>query len=74
MNNQFYIPFSKTQDLQLHKKKILPYHTNGMKFTALDGEGKTLASMNYYSVGGGFFVSEDDVKLEIEMKKKLKEQ
>ncbi len=46
-----------------HKKKVLPYHTNGMKFTAFSHDDSKLFSMNYYSIGGGFFLSEDDIKI-----------
>ena len=32
---------------------FLPFHPNGMKFTALDSEGKEIASETFYSIGGG---------------------
>jgi L-serine dehydratase len=38
--------------------KSLPFHPNGMRFTALDAHGKELLSRVYYSVGGGFVVNE----------------
>src|SRR5262249_52082457 len=37
----------------------LPFHPNGMRFTALDVDGKPLRTRVYYSVGGGFVVDED---------------
>ena len=37
---------------------VLPFHTNGMKFEALDSEGKTTDSYVAYSVGGGDIVEE----------------
>lgn len=33
-----------------------------MMFTAYGQDNETLVSKKYYSVGGGFFLSEDDVK------------
>lgn len=39
---------------------VLPFHTNGMKFTAFDTEGKEIASSTYYSVGGGDIVLEGE--------------
>ncbi|GLH74602.1 L-serine dehydratase [Geothrix limicola] len=42
--------------LLLHKN--LPYHPNGMRFSAMDGGGTTLCSQVTYSVGGGFLVEE----------------
>ncbi|MFV0460502.1 MAG: L-serine ammonia-lyase [Actinomycetales bacterium] len=53
------IAFDEDEDLQLHRKKSLPLHPNGMRFEAYDETGQTLASKVYYSVGGGFVVNED---------------
>lgn len=32
---------------------FLPFHPNGMKFSALDAEGKEIATETFYSIGGG---------------------
>jgi L-serine dehydratase len=40
------------------RRESLPYHPNGMKFTALDAQGAPLRARVYYSVGGGFVVGE----------------
>ncbi|WP_299038598.1 L-serine ammonia-lyase [uncultured Pseudokineococcus sp.] len=47
-------------DVVLHRRKRLPFHTNGMVFTAVDGAGEVLARREYYSVGGGFVLDEDE--------------
>ncbi|MDH5340295.1 MAG: L-serine ammonia-lyase, partial [Rubrivivax sp.] len=39
--------------------KALPFHANGLRFTGLDADGRELATRTYYSVGGGFVVSEE---------------
>ena len=39
-------------------KDTLPLHSNGMRFVARDADGAELAAGTYYSVGGGFVVSE----------------
>ena len=39
-----------------------------MKFTAIDFNENNLLSKNYYSVGGGFFLSEEDLLKERENK------
>ena len=39
-------------------RESLPYHPNGMRFTALDAQDRPLRSRVYYSVGGGFVVDE----------------
>jgi len=50
--------FDEQQDLVFHRRKVLPYHPNGMKFTALGKEEEILLERTYYSVGGGFVVNE----------------
>ncbi|MGY0232823.1 L-serine ammonia-lyase [Longispora urticae] len=45
-------------ELTLHRRKSLPLHPNGMRFTAVDAEGHVLRARTYYSVGGGFVVDE----------------
>ena len=39
--------------------KPLPFHANGLRFSASDGSGEQLLARTYYSVGGGFVVSDD---------------
>jgi L-serine dehydratase len=39
--------------------KPLPFHANGLRFTASDADGNELLARTYYSVGGGFVVSEE---------------
>lgn len=58
LNRRRLINFDEAHDLILHHEKSLPYHPNGMKFTAFDGFGNELDSKIYYSVGGGFVVDE----------------
>jgi L-serine dehydratase len=52
------VPFDEAQALVFHRRKSLPFHPNGMTFTALDAQGAELASRTYYSVGGGFVLDE----------------
>ncbi len=53
------VPFVDRTHLVLHKRRSLPFHPNGMRFAALDAQGRTLAERCYYSVGGGFVVDEN---------------
>jgi L-serine dehydratase len=39
--------------------KALPFHANGLRFSAADQHGTELLNRTYYSVGGGFVVSEE---------------
>ncbi|OBC00974.1 L-serine ammonia-lyase [Mycobacterium sp. 852013-50091_SCH5140682] len=61
LNGVHEVRFSVTDDVLLHLGQRLPYHSNGMRFTASDEHGDVLMSREYYSVGGGFVVSADDV-------------
>lgn len=53
------IRFEEREHLIFHRRRSLPYHPNGMRFTALDAAGEVLDSRVYYSVGGGFVVNEE---------------
>ena len=57
---KFQIGFSETADLLFNKHETLPHHSNGMRFAAFDHNGEQLLDRDYYSVGGGFVVSEDE--------------
>jgi len=48
----------RVEDMVLRPLTVLPTHTNGMKFAALDTDGNVLLEETYYSVGGGFIVKE----------------
>ena len=54
------IAFDEKADLIFNKRQKLPYHSNGMRFTALDAQGNVIATRDYYSVGGGFVVNQDE--------------
>jgi L-serine dehydratase len=53
------ITFVESEHLLMYKRQSLPYHPNGMRFTAYDSSGAELCAKVYYSVGGGFVVNED---------------
>jgi len=54
--------FDPAVDLVLDKKHPLPGHANGMTFSAFDASGRLLLKRIYYSVGGGFVVSEEELQ------------
>ena len=53
------VAFNEKDDLKFFRRESLPFHANGLRFTAFDAEGGELASRVYYSVGGGFVVSDE---------------
>ncbi|HVH35945.1 MAG TPA: serine dehydratase beta chain, partial [Tahibacter sp.] len=54
------IDFDEKRDLVFNKRQKLPYHSNGMRFTAYGENDEVLATRDYYSVGGGFVVNHDE--------------
>lgn len=57
LGNQNPIVFEPDKDVCFNKD-FLPFHANGMKFTAFDLGGKEISEEIYYSIGGGFIVQE----------------
>lgn len=55
------IAFDRDADLVFDYGEPLPAHANGMRFQAFDGAGVKLAEAVYYSIGGGFVASEDEM-------------
>ena len=54
------IDFVEARDLLL-RPESLPFHPNALRFAAFNDGGTELASRHYYSVGGGFVVSDERV-------------
>ncbi|MBI33699.1 MAG: L-serine ammonia-lyase [Gammaproteobacteria bacterium] len=54
------IDYDQETDLRHFRRKSLPFHPNGMMFTAFDEKGKRLTQKTYYSVGGGFVVDDSN--------------
>ena len=53
--------FNPTEDLVYDKKQTLPGHANGMRFSAFDKDGRLLLTQVYYSIGGGFVVTDTEL-------------
>ncbi|MBN3563052.1 L-serine ammonia-lyase [Aliamphritea spongicola] len=52
------VPFIKSEHLPFHFGESLPKHPNGMRFFAYDAAGVILLDAIFYSVGGGFVLSD----------------
>jgi L-serine dehydratase len=52
------VNFDEKRDLVFFRTKSLPLHANGMRFVAIGQDGGEVHAGTYYSVGGGFVVSE----------------
>lgn len=53
------VAFDEKADLVFHRRETLPFHANGLRFVAFDPAGHEIANRTYYSVGGGFVVSDE---------------
>ena len=53
------VEFAEKRDLLFHRRESLPLHANGMRFAAFDAAGSELQARVYYSVGGGFVLSDE---------------
>ncbi len=59
LNGTHTVAFDPENDLILYRRRSLPFHPNGMTFTAYS-DGKVLSERTYYSIGGGFVLDDDD--------------
>lgn len=56
------VDFDVEKHLLFHMTELLPKHSNGMRFSAYDAKNQLLFSKVYYSIGGGFIITEDDTE------------
>lgn len=52
------VDFNYRDDLIMHRTETLPFHPNGMRFSAFSKTQSPFVSRVYFSVGGGFVVDE----------------
>ena len=53
------LAFDPSKDLRFLPLQCLPFHPNGLRFIATNAQGQELMNRCYFSVGGGFVVSQD---------------
>lgn len=53
------IALDEKTDLKFHRRESLPFHANDMRLRAFDAAGVLIAGRCYYSMGGGFVVSDE---------------
>ena len=63
------IPFHEPTDLIFHRNQMYPNptvttHPNGITFTAFDSVASIIATNTFYSIGGGFILSDSEFKAE----------
>jgi L-serine dehydratase len=55
------LQFNSDQDLMFDYDTILPGHANGMILMATDAQGDVILRQTYYSIGGGFVMTEEEL-------------
>ncbi|TAL85883.1 MAG: L-serine ammonia-lyase [Candidimonas sp.] len=60
--NQVAVPFVEKQHIEF-KRGVLALHSNGMRFIANDAAGAVLMKKEYYSIGGGFVMNCDGLRV-----------
>lgn len=53
------IGWNEREDLGFYRTQTLPFHANGMRLKAWRADGSLLSERTYYSVGGGFVVTDE---------------
>ena len=53
--------FDPERDLIFDYERPLPGHPNGMRLMATDAQGDVIAQETYYSIGGGFVLTEEEL-------------
>ncbi len=57
LGNAVNVAFCPDDDISFHRQESLPFHPNGLRFTAVARDGNAV-TRSYYSIGGGFVVEE----------------
>lgn len=60
LGNSRELVFDTERDLIIHYDESLPKHPNGMRCLAYDADGNLLLEQVYYSIGGGFIVTDQE--------------
>ncbi|RFA19787.1 L-serine ammonia-lyase [Subtercola boreus] len=54
------VPFDWRNDIVMHRRERLDFHSNGMRFAAFDAAETLIDQREYFSVGGGFVLDQDE--------------
>jgi L-serine dehydratase len=60
------VAFDPDRDIRLRPDVLLPGHPNGMRCSAFDSSGSPILTTEFYSVGGGFVATADELGAPLE--------
>ena len=60
------VAFKDRSDMLFLRRETLPFHTNGLRLSAFDAAGALVEERRYFSVGGGFVVSQEEADAKVD--------
>ena len=63
LNQNYILDFDLSTDLIFNRTTTLPLHTNGMKFQSIGKDGNLIIEKVYYSIGGGFLLTQEGLAI-----------
>jgi L-serine dehydratase len=62
LNNEHTILYIHAEHLLFQCDEILPFHSNGLRFSAYNADDRVVLQTVYYSIGGGFIITDEQAK------------
>lgn len=61
LGGRLQVCFDEARELRFLQRERLPFHSNAMMFSAIDGAEKVVLQRTYYSIGGGAILDQDEI-------------
>lgn len=69
LNGERRMVFKERSDILFLRNETLPFHANGARFMAFASDGEQIEERCYFSVGGGFVVSQEEADRSVDQPK-----
>ena len=69
LNGEQQMVFKERSDILFLRNETLPFHANGARFLAFASDGEQIEERCYFSVGGGFVVSQEEADRSVDQPK-----
>ena len=69
LNGEQRMVFKERSDILFLRNETLPFHANGARFLAFASDGEQIEERCYFSVGGGFVVSQEETDRSVDQPK-----
>jgi len=69
LNGEQRMVFKERSDILFLRNETLPFHANGARFLAFASDGEQIEERCYFSVGGGFVVSQEEADRSVDQPK-----